>query len=71
MSWQDPLAGNPRYESIRLLGRGSHSLVQLCRDRTNGEAVAVKLIQRGELAGGARGGRVFSRGALCCRRRLH
>ena len=49
MSWQDPLAGNPRYESIRLLGRGSHSLVHLCRDRATGEAVAIKLIQRGVL----------------------
>ncbi|GBF97768.1 sulfur stress regulator [Raphidocelis subcapitata] len=46
-AWADPLAGHPRYESVRVLGRGSHSLVQLCRDRATGEAVAVKLIQRG------------------------
>ena len=48
MSWAEPLAGNPRYEVIRNLGRGSHSLVQLCRDRATGEPVAIKLIQRGE-----------------------
>ncbi|KIY95352.1 hypothetical protein MNEG_12611 [Monoraphidium neglectum] len=47
MSWNEPLAGHPRYEFVRNLGRGSHSLVQLCRDRATGEAVAVKLIQRG------------------------
>jgi serine/threonine protein kinase len=50
MSWNEPLAGHPRYEFVRNLGRGSHSLVQLCRDRATGEAVAVKLIQRGEHA---------------------
>ncbi|KAI8473311.1 MAG: serine carboxypeptidase S28-domain-containing protein [Monoraphidium minutum] len=47
MSWADPLAGHPRYELVRNLGRGSHSTVHLCRDRATGEAVAVKLIQRG------------------------
>ena len=48
-SWGGPdaLAGHPRYESIRVLGRGSHSLVHLCRDRATGEAVAIKLIPRG------------------------
>jgi len=51
-TWQDPLAGNPRFESVGLLGRGSHSLVQLCRDRATGEAVAIKLIQRGALSCG-------------------
>lgn len=47
----DPCAGHPRYESLKVLGRGSHSLVHLCRDRVTGEAVAIKFIQRGEASG--------------------
>jgi serine/threonine protein kinase len=61
--WSDPLAGNAHYESVRVLGRGSHSLVQLCRDRATGEAVAIKLIQRGARRPGLRRGQPRPRAA--------
>jgi hypothetical protein len=73
-SWTDPLAGHPRYEAMRVLGRGSHSVVTLCRDRATGEAVAIKLIGRGAAEGAARyplldGSRARPSGHLRTRRR--
>jgi serine/threonine protein kinase len=50
MSWSDPLQGNPRYESIRTLSRGTRSFVQLALDRSTSEQVAIKFTQRGGLS---------------------
>lgn len=47
MSWDDPLQGNPRYQSVRTLSKSARSFVQLAVDRTNGEQVAIKFTQRG------------------------
>jgi serine/threonine protein kinase len=59
MSWSDPLHGNPRYESIRTLSRGTRSFVQLALDRSTGEHVAIKFTQRGVLSCAALVGSCF------------
>lgn len=47
MAWVDPLAGNPRYESIKTIKRDSKGFVQLALDRSTGEQVAIKFTERG------------------------
>jgi hypothetical protein len=49
-SWNDPLAGHPRYASVRTISNGPRGCVVLALDRASGEHVAVKLEQRGARA---------------------
>jgi len=49
----EPLQGHPRWETVRTIGRGSQSIVQLARDKLTGELVAIKFVQRGGLMIGA------------------
>lgn len=44
---QDPLAGNPRYTSIRTLNHSGRTFLQLALDSSTGEKVAIKFTQRG------------------------
>jgi hypothetical protein len=48
MSWNDPLAGHPRYASLRTISKGPRGVVQLAVDRMTGEQVAIKFTMRGE-----------------------
>jgi serine/threonine protein kinase len=43
----DPLAGHPRYASIRTLEQHGRSVTQLALDRASGELVSIKLTARG------------------------
>lgn len=49
MSWEDPLQGNSRYQTVRTLGKNGKSIVQLALDRSTGEHVAIKFTQRGRV----------------------
>lgn len=51
--WADPLAGHPRYASLRTISRSSRSFVQLALDRATGERVAIKFTNRGARVTGA------------------
>lgn len=46
---EDPLDGNSRYETIRLVGRGSYGFVFHARDIEENEEVAIKFLPRGRL----------------------
>ncbi|KAK9804446.1 hypothetical protein WJX73_002124 [Symbiochloris irregularis] len=43
----NPLAGNPKYQTVRELGAGSFGIVQLAINKQTGEQVAVKFLPRG------------------------
>lgn len=44
----EPLLGHPRYEKIRDLNSGTFGFVQLARDKSTGELIAIKFIERGD-----------------------
>jgi len=44
----EPLEGHQKYEKIKDLNSGTFGFVQLARDKTTGELIAVKFIERGE-----------------------
>eukprot|EP00798_Chlamydomonas_sp_ICE-L_P018567 gene18565-25076_t len=46
----DPLAGNQKYEKVKNLGSGGYGLVVLGRNKVTKENVAIKFIERGEMA---------------------
>ncbi|GFH29451.1 sulfur stress regulator, partial [Haematococcus lacustris] len=43
----EPLEGHPKYIKLKDLNSGTFGFVQLCQDRTTGELVAIKFIERG------------------------
>ncbi|GBF97986.1 sulfur stress regulator [Raphidocelis subcapitata] len=45
----EPLGGQKKYAALQMIGRGSFGYVVLARDNTTGEAVAVKVIRRGDV----------------------
>lgn len=48
---KDPLHGtHPKYERIRDLSTGAFGEVQLCRNKKNGQLVAIKFLERVRLA---------------------
>ncbi|CAL5221600.1 g3820 [Coccomyxa viridis] len=44
----DPLLGHPKYMKVADLNRGAFGFVQLAKDVTTGEQVAIKFIERGD-----------------------
>jgi serine/threonine-protein kinase SRK2 len=44
----EPLEGHPKYQKIRALNSGTFGFVELALDKTNGQQVAVKFIERGD-----------------------
>ena len=57
----EPLSDQPhsKYEKIRDLNSGTFGFVQLCKDKTTNELVAIKFIERGDKVC------VWERGSLC------
>eukprot|EP00878_Enallax_costatus_P009364 GHUV01009786.1.p1 GENE.GHUV01009786.1~~GHUV01009786.1.p1 ORF type:complete len:276 (+),score=76.04 GHUV01009786.1:568-1395(+) len=47
MCWEDPLYGNPRYQSVRTISKSGKSIVQLAVDRQTSQQAAIKFTQRG------------------------
>ena len=47
MSQQDPLGAQSKYRILKNINSGSYGQVQLAVDRTTGEQVAIKLMERG------------------------
>lgn len=44
----EPLQGHPKYEKVKELNSGTFGFVQLCKDKTTNELVAIKFIERGD-----------------------
>jgi len=44
---RDPLAGNKKYEKVKDLSAGAFGFVQLARNKTSGQLVAIKFLERG------------------------
>ena len=44
---KDPLPANhPKYEKVKDLSTGAFGVVQLCRNKKNGQLVAIKFLER-------------------------
>lgn len=44
---KEPLhAGHPKYEKVQDLSQGAFGVVQLCRNKRNGQLVAIKFLER-------------------------
>ncbi len=44
---KEPLAqGHPKYEKVQDLSQGAFGVVQLCRNKKNGQLVAIKFLER-------------------------
>eukprot|EP00983_Pelagomonas_calceolata_P129766 1161634-Pelagomonas_calceolata.AAC.3 len=43
-----PLDNHPKYEKVKDLNSGTFGFVQLCKDKTTNELVAIKFIERGD-----------------------
>jgi serine/threonine-protein kinase SRK2 len=48
----EPLESHPKYEKVKDLNSGTFGFVQLCKDKTTNELVAIKFIERGDKVGG-------------------